>query len=98
MGPHRSRRRNTCSWDYAAQGFAGLLNPIDSAGDGSGDTLRLEDVAFKEPGGATGQLRDELSAILRVHIEDGGMATVSADLLYTCLAETGCAVCSKMSC
>ena len=96
--PHRSRRRDTCSWDNAAQGLAGLLDPIDGAGDGGGDALGLEDIAFEEPGSTTGQLRDQLSTIFRVHIEDSGMTAVSADLLYACLAETGCAVCSKMSC
>lgn len=85
---YRRRRADSCRRYHTSQGLSSLLGPCHGAVDGGFDALRLKDVAHEELG-AGPELRDEIGAVLLVHVEDGDVSARFNQLLDACLAKTG---------
>jgi len=80
---------NSSGGDDPANRFACLVNPIQASLDGSRDALCFQDIAFEKLGLFPSDFLDKFCCQLLVHVKDGHITSLAADILDTCSAKPG---------
>lgn len=94
MATYRSGESDTSSGNGASYRLSGLVGPGNSAFNGLGDALGLQNVAYEELGCRT-QCLGKCLAVLFILIQDGDMTAVGDNVFTAGAAQAGCTIAGR---